>query len=95
MTQDSNEALKWFQKAAVQGYVYAQFNLGGMYGNGQGVQQNNVAAYVWWNIAATNGHQKAKNNKSLVAKRMTAAQFTKAGELVKEMVKKNPKLLNK
>ena len=66
-----------------------------MYQKGKGVEQNNVIAYAWYNIAATNGDQNAKNNKSIVAKKMTPAQIAEAKELVKEMVKKNPKLLNK
>jgi len=91
--QDFKEALKWYKKAADQGFPRAQFNVGGMYYAGQGVEQNNVIAYAWWDIAATNGDQDAKNNKSVVAKKMTPAQIAKAEELVKEMVKRNPKLL--
>ena len=91
--QDLKEAAKWYQKAADQGDADAQYNLGVMYDNGDGVEQDNVTAYAWWNIAATNGDQDAKNNKSVVAKKMTPAQIAKAEELVKEMVKKNPKLL--
>jgi len=91
--QDFKEAFKWCQKAAEQGNAIAQYNLGLMYYNGHGVEQNNVIAYAWWDIAATNGNQKAPNNKSIVANEMTPAQITKAGELVKEMVEKNPKLL--
>jgi TPR repeat protein len=91
--QDFKEAVKWYQKAADQGDAMAQFNLGAMYCNGQGVEQNYVTGYAWWNIAAANGDQDAKNNKSVIAKKMTPAQIAKAGELVKEMIKKNPKLL--
>ena len=66
-----------------------------MYAEGEGVEKNYVTAYAWWNIAATNGQQNAKKGLPQVAKAMTPAQIAKAGELVKEMVKKNPKLLNK
>ena len=93
--QDFKEALKWYQKAADQGNAMAQNNLGFMYANGQGVEQNYVTAYAWWNIAATNGNQNAKKGLPQVAKKMTPDQIAKAEELVKEMVKKNPKLLNK
>ena len=91
--QDFKEAVKWYQKAADQGDAMAQFNLGAMYCNGQGVEQNYVTGYALWNIAATNGNQDAKYNKSIVAKKMTPAEIVEAEELVKEMVKKNPKLL--
>jgi len=93
--QDFKKALKWYQKAADQGNAMAQINLGFMYANGQGVEQNYVTAYAWWNIAATNGNQNAKKGLPQVAKKMTPDQIAKAEELVKEMVKKNPKLLNK
>jgi hypothetical protein len=96
--KDFKEAVKWYQKAADQGDAKAQNNLGVMYANGQGVEQNYqnyVTAYAWWNIAATNGNQKVKKGLSQLAKKMTPAQIAEAGELVKEMVKKNPKLLNK
>ena len=91
--QDFKEVVKWYQKAAGQGNAPAQSNLGVMYYNGKGVPQDYMTAYVWYNIAAAKGDQDAKNTKSEVAKKMTPAQIAKAGELVKEMIKKNPKLL--
>ena len=93
--QDSKEAVKWYQKAADQGAAMAQNNIGVMYANGRGVELNYVTAYAWWNIAATNGNQKVKKGLSQLAGKMTPAQIAEAKELVKEMVKKNPKLLNK
>ena len=94
--QDSKAALKWWRKAAEQGYIEAQFNLGVMYGRGNGVEQNYVTAYAWASIAATNGNNIAPRFKSeFLEPKMTLEQIAKAGELVKEMVKKNPKLLNK
>ena len=92
--QDFKEAVMWYEKAADQGLALAQFNLGVMYHKGQGVEQNYVTGYAWWNIAATNGNQNAKKGLPQVAKAMPPDQITEAGELVKEMVKMNPKLLN-
>jgi TPR repeat protein len=66
-----------------------------MYYKGEGVLEDYVTAYAWWNIAATNGHRDAKKNKGIIAKEMTAENITKAEALVKEMIKKNPKLINK
>jgi TPR repeat protein len=37
--QDFKEAIKWFQKAADQGFAEAQYNLGFMYDKGQGVER--------------------------------------------------------
>jgi hypothetical protein len=93
--QDYKEAIKWYRKSAEQGVPYAQYNLGWMYKRGEGVMEDYVTAYAWFNIAAANGHYTAKPTKVIVAKEMTADQIAKAEELVKEMVKKNPKLLQK
>jgi TPR repeat protein len=94
--QDFKEAVKWFQKAADQGYADAQHNLGLMYGMGQGMEQDYVTAYAWASIAATNGQNIAPRFKSqFLEPKMTPAQIAKARELVKEMIKKNPKLLKK
>jgi predicted small lipoprotein YifL len=94
--QDFKEAVKWYQNAADQGYADAQYNLGVMYGMGNGVEQNYVTAYAWASIAITNGEIKmAPRFKSeFLEPKMTPDQIAKAEELVKEMVKKNPKLLN-
>jgi TPR repeat protein len=92
---DLKEAFKWWQKAANQGIADAQTALGVRYGKGEGVEQNYVTAYAWASIAETNGAEIAKETKSIIAKEMTREQITEAEELVKEMVEKNPKLLNK
>jgi hypothetical protein len=54
-----------------------------------------LIAYAWWNIAAGNGNTSAKKNKPILAKKMTPDQIAEAQELSNEMVKKNPKLINK
>ena len=92
---DDKEAVKWFRKAAEQGYAEAQFNLGAMYYNGHGVLKNEVTATTWLTIAAVNGHQDAKGNMGAFTKEMTPEQIAEAEELSKEMIEKNPKLLNK
>ena len=92
--QDFKEAFKWYQKAADQGEANAQYSLGVIYGMSKGVEQNYVTAYAWASIAATNGDETAPRFKSeFLEPKMTPAQIAKAGELVMEMVKKNPKLL--
>lgn len=49
------EALKWFKKAAEQGYADAQYNLGYCYLTGQGVSQDYSKAVMWYRKAAENG----------------------------------------
>lgn len=50
--QDMAEGLKWVRKAAEQGDAEAQFHLGVMHACGQGVPQDYVQAYTWFNAAA-------------------------------------------
>ena len=66
-----------------------------LYHNGEGVPKDSVTAYAWWNIAAANGDDDAKRNKSIVSKRLAPAQITKAEAQAKEMIKNNPKLIKK
>ncbi len=93
--QNFKEAAKWFRKAAEQGNAPAQYNLGMMYYNGKGVPEEIVIAFAWLIISATNGEQFAQKNKGIIAMEMTADQIAKGEKLSREMVKKNPKLLNK
>ena len=54
--EDDAEAVKWYRKAAEQGLVIAQFNLGIMYGNGEGIPVNNIKAYMWSSLAKAQGN---------------------------------------
>jgi len=91
VTPDYKEAVKWYRKSAEQGNAYSQFGLGAMYYKGQGVIQDNVYAHMWVNIAASTGDAKAAKRRDFVAKRMTAADISKAQELARECVRKNYK----
>ena len=91
VTQDYKEAVRVYLLAAAQGDARAQNNLGFLYGYGQGVIQDNVYSHMWMNIAASRGEEKAVTNRDIVAKRMTAADISKAQDLARECVKKNYK----
>ena len=47
------EAVAWYRRAAEQGHTRAQYNLGGMYGQGLGVPPDAVEAHMWLTIAAS------------------------------------------
>ena len=49
-------ALVEFTKAADEGDMNAQFNLGVMYEHGHGVDQSDLKAAEWYQLAADNGH---------------------------------------
>jgi uncharacterized protein len=83
--------VKWYRLAAAQGDTSGQTNLGVMYGNGQGIIQNNVYAHMWFNIAASSGSAAAVTNRDIAAGKMTAADISKAQDLARECVRKNYK----
>ncbi|WP_048942707.1 tetratricopeptide repeat protein, partial [Haemophilus influenzae] len=58
--QDDFEAVKWFRKAAEQGYAEAKFNLGHMYSKGRGVKQDDFEAVNWYRKAAEQGDADAQ-----------------------------------
>ena len=59
--QDYSEAVRWYRKAAEQGIVEAQFNLGVMYYNGYGVKQDKSEALRWIRMAARQGFIQAQS----------------------------------
>jgi hypothetical protein len=60
--EDYAEAVKWYRKAADQGYASAQFNLGFMYNKGKGVPLDDTEAVKWYRKAAEQGDAKAQSN---------------------------------
>ena len=91
VTQDYKEAAKWYRLSAAQGNGFSQFNLGVMYANGQGVIQDDVYAHMWFNVLASVGNTGAGQNRDSIAKRMTAADISKAQDLARACVQKNYK----
>jgi TPR repeat protein len=55
-------ALQQFRKAAEQGYPMAEYNLGLMYENGEGVAKDYAEAAVWFRKAAEQGNALAQNS---------------------------------
>lgn len=74
--QDHKQAVSWFRKAAEQGHPDAQQVLGLMYRyHIGGMPQDNVIAYMLWNLAAANGSMNAAEQRSAVVKTMTQEQI--------------------
>lgn len=65
ITQNYEEAVKWWRLAAEQGYAEAQFNLGVSYAFGEGVRQDYEEAVKRWRLAAEQGNAKAQYNLGL------------------------------
>ena len=78
---DFATALRGFRSYAEQGYADAQFILGAMYVNGEGVPEDTVHAYAWGSIAAAQGNTSAKRLKELVTRQMARSQIAEAQKL--------------
>jgi len=94
VAKNQKEGIKWLRKSAEQGNKAGQRHVGFAYHTGEGVTVDFVTAYAWYKIAISNGSDLAPTYKRIMAKQMTADQIAKAEELIKEMVKKNPKLIS-
>jgi TPR repeat protein len=60
VSQDYEEAAKWYRLAADQGLSEAQYNLGHMLMDDQGPTQDRKQAVKWFRLAADQGHLDAK-----------------------------------
>jgi localization factor PodJL len=72
-------AAQWFRRAADQGLVDSQYNLGRLYEEGFGVTTNPAEAYKWYLIAGRAGDAEARTSaerlkRSLSAEAQAAAQ---------------------
>ena len=98
LLQNDVEALKWYRRAA-EGYrikaeagdAKAQYNLGDMYRFGTGVTKDKRFAYMWTNLAASQGNKRAKENLDAVAEDMTPTQITEAKRMAQKCLAQNYK----
>ncbi len=87
--QDFTDAERWWHMAAEQGFASAQINLGSMYGKGKGVPQDYVRAHIWFSLAAAQGNEIGRENRDIVAKRMTPAELSKAQRLTRKWLEEH------
>jgi len=84
VAKDEAEAVKWYRKAADQGFANAQFNLGYMYANGRGVVKDEVEAYKWYLLAGAQGDEDAKKEIERIEGKLTPAQRAKGQKRARE-----------
>lgn len=70
-------AVQWYRRAAEQGDVMAQFHLGALYRQGNGVLQDFVEAYAWLNVAAAQGSAEAATARDELAAFMSPEAVAK------------------
>ena len=84
-TQASSPDIAQLKKRAAAGNADAQTTRGVAYDNGQGVPEDYIQAYKWYNLAAASGSplaaNRAKNAKDILAKAMTKEQIAEAQKL--------------
>jgi len=85
VSQNDQEAAKWFHKAAVKGDVKAQFSLGVMYDAGRGVAKNHVVACAWYTLAAENGDRAAQNFKEAIQQKMTTDEIEMSQQIAEQL----------
>ena len=72
---------KEIKKAAEQGDVVAQFNLGCCYETGEGVEQSKAGAAEWWKKAAEQGFVTAQLNYGICCKNGGSVPHRKNGKI--------------
>ena len=88
---DYATALKEWRPLAERGDAAAQTFLGVMYATGEGVRENNAIAYMWFNIAASQGDKGAVSNLDKIKQQMTPSQVEKGQDLTRQCIAKNYK----
>ena len=84
VSQDYREAVRWYRRAADQGYAIAQRNLGVMYAEGLGVSQDYVSAHMWLNLAGARGNDTARDLRDRVAREMSNEQIATAQKAARD-----------
>jgi uncharacterized protein len=64
----------------------SQFRLGEMYKNGQGVKEDLVASFMWYDIAASQGVEEAGDYRDMLAKQMSPSQLQTARKRAREFL---------
>ena len=84
VAQEIDDAAALLRAAAEQGDASAQYNLGLMYLEGQGVKQDNAEAYAWIRTAAAQGRSGTLEIRQALLREMTPSQEDRAIELARE-----------
>ena len=84
VTQDYDEAIKWYTLAAEQDEIMAQSNLGHLYANEKTGKLDYVQAHKWFNISGA----KEKEN---IEKLMSPKQIPEAQKIAREWINEHKK----
>ena len=79
--RSDEEASKWFRRAAQQGLAEAQFNLGKIFYTASlrhlamGIGEDRMEAYMWFHLAAAQGHLRAEAFEETLNLQLTDAEL--------------------
>ncbi|MEC9412521.1 MAG: SPOR domain-containing protein [Pseudomonadota bacterium] len=82
INHQKEKAFHWFEKAAKQGDPQAQYQLGEMLLNGEGVKQDKVAAYSWFSLASEQNQPQAIVKQAQLKTELSRSQIEKANALM-------------
>ena len=85
--KNQKKAIEWYTKAAKQGDVWPQYNLGHMYYYGRGVPQDYSKAYMWFNLATHNGYSEGQKARDTVAKKLSSKDLIEAQKMAQRCLK--------
>ncbi len=80
LPRSDEQAQKWLRRAAQQGFAEAQFNLGNLYQaaslrpSSTGGGESRIEAYVWFQLAAAQGHAQAAASCEMVNLQLSNAE---------------------
>lgn len=86
LSQDYQQAARWFRAAAEQGHAQAQRQLGRLYFHGLGLERNLLQAYAWFNLATAQGDDRfgmGRNSLKLTAAQLSTAELEAAQALAR------------
>lgn len=79
VSKDRKQAQKWSRLAAKQGNADAQVLLGSLYYKGDGKESDDIEkAYMWYDIAATQGNDEAKKELAAASSQLSSQQIAAA-----------------
>jgi TPR repeat protein len=79
VSKDRKQAQKWSRLAAKQGNTDAQVLLGSLYYKGEGKESDDIEkAYMWYDIAATEGNDEARKELATVSSQLSSQQIAEA-----------------
>ncbi|MDH4409681.1 MAG: hypothetical protein QE273_08695 [Verrucomicrobiales bacterium] len=89
--EGAKEDVERYRALAEQGDSQAQWSLGVCYALGEGVPEDVVTAYMWFNLSSAQGDEDSKLRKDELTERMTREQIAEGQKMSREWLEKREK----